>query len=193
MLVITEGQPHPPRQAQRRRTDHGQFVGLTVLMVVNVDVLVPVPEGVEPRLASLAADWLAMICHGVHSGAKLKPPQNDAAHKSTGNDTKENMSSRELKVLVYGAEGPGMLALQIAKHCGAEVFACDPTPRNRILAMKAINRLGSVFAPEEAEEGEIPVEVDIVIDMVHDDESMRVGGALIRRTQEIKHWAVLVR
>ncbi|KAJ7857139.1 hypothetical protein B0H14DRAFT_2578555 [Mycena olivaceomarginata] len=81
----------------------------------------PVPEGVAPEVAAIAADAGVTSYRAVQRAAQVKPGD---------------------KVLIFGIGGLGHLALQYAKHFGATVYACDFKPEARKLALE----LGAVAA-----------------------------------------------
>ncbi|KAJ7247440.1 chaperonin 10-like protein [Mycena haematopus] len=120
--------------------------GFAHYVLVRPDQLVPVPAGVSPELAAVAADaGINAYKFVVHSA------QVDGSRKRT--------------VLVIGVGGLGHQAVQIAAHFGATgvllaidslspdldnlVYACDPKPEAREVAL----RLGAVeaFSPSELE------------------------------------------
>lgn len=102
--------------------------GFAEYVLVRQDQLVAVPDGVSPELAAVAADAGINAYKFVVTSAQI-----DGTSKRT--------------VLVIGVGGLGHQAVQIAAHFGATVYACDPKPEARELAIK----LGAVkaFSPEE--------------------------------------------
>ncbi|KAF8066769.1 N-benzyl-3-pyrrolidinol dehydrogenase [Lyophyllum atratum] len=102
--------------------------GFAEYVLVREDQLVAVPDGVSAELAAVAADA------GINAYKfVVKSAQIDGTTKRS--------------VLVIGVGGLGHQAVQIAAHFGATVYACDPKPTARELAIK----LGAVeaFSPDE--------------------------------------------
>ncbi|KAJ7639234.1 N-benzyl-3-pyrrolidinol dehydrogenase [Roridomyces roridus] len=105
--------------------------GFADYVCVRADQLIPVPEGVSPELAAVAADaGINAYKFVVRSGGV------DGSCKRT--------------VLVIGVGGLGHQAVQIAAHFGATVYACDLKPEARAVAL----RLGATeaFSPAELDE-----------------------------------------
>ncbi|KAJ7346260.1 N-benzyl-3-pyrrolidinol dehydrogenase [Mycena albidolilacea] len=134
--------------------------GFAEYILVRPDQLVPVPAGVSPELAAVAADaGINAYKFVVHSA------QIDGTRKRT--------------VLVIGVGGLGHQAVQIAAHFGATVYACDPKPEARELALK----LGAVeaFSPSELEikvaEGFV---VNVAMDFVSRKSTFEAAKAILR-------------
>ncbi|KAJ7873199.1 N-benzyl-3-pyrrolidinol dehydrogenase [Mycena leptocephala] len=134
--------------------------GFAEYILVRPDQLVPVPAGVSPELAAVAADaGINAYKFVVHSA------QVDGTRKRT--------------VLVIGVGGLGHQAVQIAAHFGATVYACDPKPEARELALK----LGAVeaFSPSELEikvaEGFV---VNVAMDFVSRKSTFEAAKAILR-------------
>ena len=74
------------------------------------------------------------------------------------------------KVLIIGIGGLGLLAVQIAKHFGAEIYALDIKPTSRALAKKfgAIEAFSHEQLDAQLAEG---FTVDVVIDFVASNSS----------------------
>ncbi|KAI0373425.1 GroES-like protein [Pilatotrama ljubarskyi] len=82
--------------------------GLAEYIVAKWDQLSPVPEGLDPEVAAVAADSLLTVYNAVYNIAELP-------------------SQTKQRVLVYGVGGLGHMAAQLAKRYGAKVYACDYT------------------------------------------------------------------
>ncbi|KAI0705778.1 chaperonin 10-like protein [Cerioporus squamosus] len=94
----------------------GKNGGFAEYIVVNQAELLPVPRGLAPEVACLAADSLITAYNAVHNVAQLAP-----------GTTK--------RVLIFGIGGLGHQAVQLAQSYGATVYACDIKPAARALAL----------------------------------------------------------
>ncbi|KAF5350811.1 hypothetical protein D9758_010404 [Tetrapyrgos nigripes] len=123
---------------------------------VREDLLVPVPPGVPPEVAAIAADAGITAYDAVANRAGLGPGTN-------------------AKVLMFGIGGVGHLGLQYAKHFGATVYACDIKPEARKLALE----LGATEAFSLLDlNNKITKEsfrVDVVIDFVGINQTFQLG------------------
>ncbi|KAH9858854.1 GroES-like protein [Lenzites betulinus] len=88
--------------------------GYAEFVLVNQLQLIPVPAGLAPEIAALAADSLTTAYNAVANAGQVSPGD---------------------RVLIYGVGGLGHQALQVAKHLGATVFAVDIRPEARQLAL----------------------------------------------------------
>ncbi|KAJ7091815.1 GroES-like protein [Mycena epipterygia] len=134
--------------------------GFAHYVLVRPDQLVPVPAGVSPELAAVAADaGINAYKFVVHSA--------------------QVAGTRKQTVLVIGVGGLGHQAVQIAAHFGATVYACDPKPEAREVALK----LGAVeaFSPSELEtkisEGFV---VNVAMDFVARKSTFEAAKAALR-------------
>lgn len=100
---------------------YGEGYGLTrdggfqqYVLVTDVKTLLPLPDGLSYELAAVASDAVLTPLHAVH---KVKP---DLVPTS--------------KILVMGVGGLGSNAVQIIKHYGCHVVACDIKPELELVA-----------------------------------------------------------
>ncbi|KAJ7310954.1 chaperonin 10-like protein [Mycena albidolilacea] len=133
-------------------------------IIVTADTLVPVPEGVAPEVAAIAADAGVTSYRAVQRAAQVKPGD---------------------KVLIFGIGGLGHLALQYAKHFGATVYACDFKPEARKLALE----LGAVAAFDLIELSNMTAAtnppdkrftVDTTMDFVSNNQTFNLAMAALR-------------
>ncbi|KAH9902903.1 N-benzyl-3-pyrrolidinol dehydrogenase [Cubamyces lactineus] len=134
--------------------------GYAEYLVVNAAELVPVPKGLAPEVAAMAADGLLTVYNAVHNVAGLGP-----------GTTK--------RVLIYGVGGLGHQAVQLAKYYGATVYACDykPAARELSLSLGAERALDIEELTEETTAGTF--NVDVVIDFVSNEQSFTLGKAAV--------------
>ncbi|KAI0031070.1 chaperonin 10-like protein [Vararia minispora EC-137] len=129
--------------------------GFSNYVVVRQDQLVPVPKGVSPELAAVAADA------GINAFKFVR--------RSAGRT-----------VLVIGVGGLGHQAVQIAAHFGATVYACDPKPEAREIALK----LGATeaFTPAELEaKVKAGFAVEVAMDFVARKPTFEMAKAALRQ------------
>ncbi|KAI0749435.1 N-benzyl-3-pyrrolidinol dehydrogenase [Daedaleopsis nitida] len=141
--------------------------GFAEYVVVNQTELVPVPHGLAPEVACLAADSLITVYNAVHNAAQVNLSQ-----------------GTNKRVLIFGIGGLGHQAVQLAKSYGATVYACDVKPAARELALalgadRAFDLVQLTAALEPAAEGR-PLAVDVVLDFVSNQETFTLGKAAVR-------------
>ncbi|KAH9951745.1 GroES-like protein [Amylocystis lapponica] len=109
-----------PKPSSNINITNFDFIGLGLnggyaqYVAVDQHLLVPVPDNIPPEHAAVMADAGVTAFRAVHRTAQVKKGE---------------------KVLVIGIGGLGLLAVQIAKHFGAEVYALDIRPSSRALAV----------------------------------------------------------
>ncbi|EPQ56714.1 GroES-like protein [Gloeophyllum trabeum ATCC 11539] len=126
-------------------TGIGMNGGYAEYVLVEDSQLVPVPHGLKPEIAALAADSLLTVYNAVHNVAGLRPRS-------------------DLKVLIIGIGGLGHQAVQLCKHYGATVYACDYKPAARQLALE----LGATKAFDLAELTDATTTKKLTVDIVFD-------------------------
>ncbi|RPD61206.1 GroES-like protein [Lentinus tigrinus ALCF2SS1-7] len=144
----------------------GKNGGFTEYIVVNQAELAPVPKGLSPEVACLAADSLITAYNAVHNVAQLAP-----------GTTK--------RVLIFGIGGLGHQALQLAKSYGATVYACDIKPAARQLALslgaaQAFDILELTAALNPTDPSATPLQVDVVIDFVVSQETFTLAKDAVK-------------
>ncbi|KAI9067693.1 GroES-like protein [Trametes sanguinea] len=136
--------------------------GYAEYVLVEPRQLVPVPNGIPPEVACVAADALTTAYNAVHNVAGLSPGTNK-------------------RVLIYGVGGLGHLALQIAKSFGATVFAVDYRSVARELAISlGAEQAFSLSDITSATSAAAPFTVDVVIDFVVNEQSFTLDKAMTR-------------
>ncbi|CDO75112.1 hypothetical protein BN946_scf185010.g37 [Trametes cinnabarina] len=140
----------------------GRNGGYAEYVLVEAPQLIPVPDGISPEVASVAADALTTAFNAVHNIAGIRPGTNK-------------------RVLIYGVGGLGHLALQIAKSYGATVFAVDYRRVARELAVKlGAERAFSLSEITSETSKAVPFTVDVVIDFVVNEQSFTLDKAMTR-------------
>ncbi|KAI0763324.1 GroES-like protein [Trametes elegans] len=132
--------------------------GFAEYVAVDHRQLVPVPYGLSPEVAAVAADSLITVFNAVHNTAELRP----------------GMTKR---VLIYGVGGLGHQALQLAKAYGATVFAVDykRAARNLAIELGAERAFSLSELARETAAGKFTV--DIVFDFVVNEQSFSLSKA----------------
>ncbi|KAI0356392.1 GroES-like protein [Trametes cingulata] len=136
--------------------------GLAEYIVCNADLLVPVPDGLAPEIAAVGADSLLTVHNALYNVAKLRP---------------ENPK----RVLVYGIGGLGHLAVQLAVHLGAQVYACDYKPAARRVALQCGAEQAFNLSELTQATASGKFTVDIVFDFVANRQSFALSQAAVRR------------
>ncbi|KAH9947276.1 GroES-like protein [Amylocystis lapponica] len=132
--------------------------GYAQYVAVDQQLLVPVPDNISPEHAAVMADAGVTAYRAVHRTAQVKKGE---------------------KVLVIGIGGLGHLAIQIAKHFGAEVYALDIRPSSRALAVD----LGATEAFDLEELSTRTAKgftVDVVVDFVSTNVSFSAGVSAVQ-------------
>ncbi|PAV18079.1 alcohol dehydrogenase I [Pyrrhoderma noxium] len=149
--------PPPPSGSPSDQFISTPFVGLgengghAEYVVVDENMLVPVPDNVRPEDAAVAADAGVTAWHAVKTTAEIKKGD---------------------RVLITGIGGLGLLAVQFAVHLGAEVYAVDMRPSSRELALHFGARK-AFDLPELDAELKKGFSVDIAIDFVSTDTTFK--------------------
>ncbi|KZV89888.1 GroES-like protein [Exidia glandulosa HHB12029] len=123
----------------------GRDGGYAQYVALPARALVRVPEGVTPSQAAVAADAGVTAYHAVFDVAKVKEGE---------------------KVLIVGAGGLGLIAVQLARIAGAsQVFVADPRPHTRELSRE--RGADQTFSPEELDAAIANgLSVDVALDFV---------------------------
>jgi len=130
-------------------------------VAVSVKDVVPVPPNISPAVAAIATDAVLTPWHSLVTSAQITPEQT---------------------ILIIGAGGLGLNAIQIAKHCigVATVVVTDL----REQSIKEALRLGADYAckPEELEAlvAEHKFRFDSVVDVVGKPETFATSLAQVR-------------
>jgi propanol-preferring alcohol dehydrogenase len=134
--------------------------GYAEFVVVPAHALVPVPDGVGDAEAAVATDAVLTSFHALTHVARLQPGET---------------------VVIIGAGGLGLNAIQVAKSLGAYVVALDVQPRKLELARQLGADLALDSRSVDSEKPLLNRRIDVVGDFVGNDATKLLAQRLVSR------------
>lgn len=134
--------------------------GYAEFVVVPAHALVPVPDGVGDAEAAVATDAVLTSFHALTHVARLQPGET---------------------VVIIGAGGLGLNAIQVAKSLGAYVVALDVQPRKLELARQFGADLALDSRSVDPEKPLLDRRIDVVGDFVGNDATKLLAQRLVGR------------